>query len=510
VTLNDVYLFLAAAAGIVLVSVSAARIASRAGLPVLLAYLGIGLALGENGLGLQFDDAALAQGIGTAALAVILVEGGLTTRFSDIRPVLGPASALATFGVLISVGVTAVGAHFLLGLSWQLALLLGAVVSSTDAAAVFSVLRALPLPRRLAGLVEAESGLNDAPTVILVLAFSASPAEMTPLNLLGQMLVQLVGGAAVGLAAGGFGVWLLRRLTLPASGLYPIATFSIGIAAFALGGLAQVSGFLAAYLAALVLGNANLAHRRATFSVAEGLAWIAQIGLFVMLGLLATPAELPAVLLPALTIGAVLLLVARPLSVLVCLLPFRVPLREQVFLSWAGLRGAVPIVLATIPVVAAVPGSEQVFNIVFVLVVVFTLVQAPALPVLSRRLRLAPPAAGVDLQVEVAPLDTLPADLLYATVEPESRLPGIYVDELRLPPPAAVTLVVRGGTAFVPDGNTFLSVGDRLLIVTTPQVRRATERRLRALARAGRLATWYGETGDPAPRPRPIEPTTPT
>ncbi len=197
---------------------AAARLASRAGLPVLLAYLGVGLLLEESGLGLRFDDAALAQALGTAALAVILVEGGLTTRFADVRPVLAPAAVLATVGVLLSVGVTAAGAHYLLGMSWRLALLLGAVVSSTDAAAVFSVLRSLPLPRRLAGLVEAESGLNDAPTVILVRAFSAASSDDSgPLRLVGQMAYQVTVGGSIGAAVGVVGVWLLRRLALPAS-----------------------------------------------------------------------------------------------------------------------------------------------------------------------------------------------------------------------------------------------------------------------------------------------------
>lgn len=498
-TLNEVYLLLVTGAGITLVSVTAARVATRVGLPVLLAYLGVGLLLGENGLGLRFDDVALAQALGTAALAVILVEGGLTTRFSDIRPVLAPAAVLATAGVLISVGITALGAHLLLGVSWQLALLLGAVVSSTDAAAVFSVLRTLPLPRRLAGLVEAESGLNDAPTVILVLAFSATGLDGGggPLELLAQMVYQLAAGGLIGVAVGTLGVWFLRRLILPASGLYPIATFACGILAFAAAGLAQASGFLAAYLAALILGNARLAHRRATLSVAEGLGWIAQIGLFVMLGLLATPRELPDAILPALAVGSVLLLLARPVSVLLTLLPFRIPLREQVLLSWAGLRGAVPIVLATIPVVAGVAGSEQLFNIVFVLVVVFTMLQAPTLPWLARRLRLSSARLGPDLQVEAAPLDAIAADLLHLNIDDSSRMHGVYIRELRLPLPAAITLVVRDGTAFVPDHDTRLQRGDQLLVVTTPAVRDVAERRLRAVTRAGRLARWHGETGDP-------------
>jgi cell volume regulation protein A len=502
-TLNELYLLLAVGAGVLLASVGGARLASRAGMPVLLAYLFIGLLLGEDGLRLPFDDAQLAQSLGAAALAVILVEGGLTTDFVEMRRILAPASVLATLGVFISVAVTAAAAHVLLDIDWQLAFLLGAIVSSTDAAAVFSVLRSMPLPRRLSGLVEAESGLNDAPTIILVLAFSATTFDaLSPVGVFAQMAYQLTVGGAIGLGLGAGGAWLLRRLTLPASGLYPIATFACGILAFGAADIAQASGVIAAYLSGLVLGNSGLAHRRATRSFAEGLAWIAQIGLFVMLGLLVSPSELGEAIIPALVVGAALLLLARPVSVLLCLAGFRVPLREQAFLSWAGLRGAVPIVLATFPVVAAVPDSDRIFNIVFVLVVAFTIIQAPLLPWIARRLRLAPRDIGPDLQIEVAPLDNIAADLIHVSVEPGSGLHGTYVGELRLPPPAAITLIVRGGTAQVPDLNTRLRVGDQLLVLTTPAVRSATERRLRAVARGGRLARWLGETGDPG-RPAP-------
>ncbi|WP_456248574.1 potassium/proton antiporter [Longispora urticae] len=486
---DNLYVILLIAGLAVLASVGAARLASGAGLPVLLAYLGVGLLLGEDGLGLTFDDSHLAHNVGNAALAVILVEGGLASHWRTLRPALLPAGVLATVGVGISVLVTALGAWLFIGVDWQLALMLGAVVASTDAAAVFSVLRNLPLPGRLGGLLEAESGFNDAPTVILVVMLSATGLEWNaPLI----MLYQLAAGAALGLLIGGGGAWLLRRLSLPSSGLYPIAAFGTGIIAFAAAGALEASGFLAAYLAGIVLGNAKLPHRRAVQSVAEGLGWVAQIGLFVMLGLLVTPHELGSAILPALIVGAVLLLVARPVSVFVSLLPFRLPWREQAFLSWAGLRGAVPIVLATIPVVAGVPGSEQLFNIVFVLVVAFTLVQGPTLPWLGRVLRVTAADPIRDMEVESAPLDALAADLLYLTVTPTSRLHGCEIFELRLPAPAAITLVVRRGEAFVPERRTRLRIGDELLVVTGADNRPAVEDRLRAVARGGPLARWYG------------------
>ncbi|HXV93900.1 MAG TPA: potassium/proton antiporter [Pseudonocardia sp.] len=499
-TLGPLYLALLAGGLVLLASIAAARLAGRLGLPGLLLFLALGVLIGEDGLGLDFDDAQLAQNLGLAALAVILVEGGLTTKWSDVRPVLAPAGVLAVVGVGVSVAVTAAGAYYLLGLDWQLALLIGAIVSSTDAAAVFSVLRTLPVPRRVAGLLEAESGFNDAPTVILVTLFATVPLVETGVGgLLVNLVYQLAAGTAIGLVIGRLGVMGLRRVALPASGLYPVATFGLGIVAFASAGAAQASGFVAAYLASLVMGNSGLPHRAATRSFAEGLGWLAQIGLFVLLGLLITPSELPGQLVPALVVGTVLVLLARPVSVVVSLAPFRVPWREQAFLSWAGLRGAVPIVLATLPVVAGVPGSDQVLDIVFVAVVVFTLVQGPSLPPLARVLGLSSPDTARELAVEAAPLDTLDADLLTLTVPSESRLRGVAVYELRLPDTAVVTLIVRRGTAFVPGPETRLAADDEVLIVTASGTRDSTERRLRAVSRRGKLARWFGEKGDPEP-----------
>jgi cell volume regulation protein A len=233
------------------------------------------------------------------------------------------------------------------------------------------------------------------------------------------------------------------------------------------------------------------------------MAWLAQIGLFVMLGLLASPSRLPEALLPALIVGGALLLLARPLSVLLVSTPFRVPLREQAFMSWAGLRGAVPIVLATIPITAGLPGAYYVFDVIFVLVVVFTLIQGPTLPYLARRLGITEEGAAHEVTIESAPLDEVDATMMQLGVPPRSKLAGVYVSELRLPPGSLVSLVVRDGSTFVPDGATALRGGDQLLLVTTNSNRRATERRLRAISRAGRLAGWYGERGDPEPRQTP-------
>jgi cell volume regulation protein A len=245
-----------------------------------------------------------------------------------------------------------------------------------------------------------------------------------------------------------------------------------------------------------VLGNAHLPHRRAMLGFADGLAWLAQIGLFVLLGLLASPSQLSRAVVPAMVVGLVLILLARPLSVLVSVTPFRFGWRDQAFLSWAGLRGAVPVVLATIPLSAGLPGAQTLFNVVFVLVLVFTAVQGVTLPPVSKRLGVAAPGETTDLQVESAPLEKMGADLLQLEVPAGSKLNGVHVDELRLPVGAVVTLVLRDGGAFVPAPETRLKTRDSLLIVATEQVRDAAERRLRAVSRRGRLARWFAEHGE--------------
>ncbi|MFF8938913.1 potassium/proton antiporter [Streptomyces paradoxus] len=481
---------------VLLVAVAAVRISSRSGLPSLLVYLGIGVAMGQDGVGdIHFDNAALTQVIGYAALVVILAEGGLGTKWKEIKPVLPAATALALAGVAVSVGVTASAAHYLIGLEWRQALIIGAVVSSTDAAAVFSVLRKIPLPARVTGTLEAESGFNDAPVVILVVSLStAGPVEHW-YTLLGVILLELAIGAAIGLAVGWLGSWGLRHVALPASGLYPIAVMAIAVVAYAAGALAHGSGFLAVYLAAMVMGNARLPHWPATRGFADGLGWMAQIGMFVLLGLLVTPHELGDDIMPALVIGLVLTMVARPLSVVLCLSPFRVPWQEQALMSWAGLRGAVPIILATIPMVEGVDASRRIFNIVFVLVVVYTLVQGPTLPWLGRKLHLRDGSEAADLGIESAPLERLRGHLLSVAIPGESKMHGVEVAELRLPHGAAVTLIVRGGESFVPLPTTILQRGDELLVVATDPVRDATESRLRAVGHGGKLAGWLGTDG---------------
>jgi cell volume regulation protein A len=485
-------------AAVLLVAVAAVRLSTRLGLPSLLVYLLIGMVLGESGFGIRFDDAELTRTLGFCALIMIIAEGGLTARWSTLRPILGLSATLATLGVAVSIAVVGVAVHLVLGLDWRLALLYGAVLSSTDAAAVFATLRRLRLPPRLVATLEAESGMNDAPVVLLVVLLASTAALHHPWWYEVLLLAyELAAGAAIGLFVGAAGRWLLRRAALPSAGLYPIAAVGLTVLAYAAGAVAHASGFLAVYVAGVVLGNARLPHRRAILGFADGLAWLAQIGLFVLLGLLVSPGRLSGALVPALVVGTALTLFARPLSVFVSALAARRRLgwRGQVFLSWAGLRGAVPIVLATIPLSAGTPGAEGLFDAVFVLVIIFTLVQAGALAPMARWLGITAPEETTEIHVETAPLENMHADLLQLDVAPGSRLAGVHIDELRLPVGAVVTLVVRDSAGFVPGPDTRLRTGDALLIVATAAARDVAERRLRAVSRRGRLARWFGEQG---------------
>ena len=484
--------FLLAGALVLVAAVVAVRASVRFGLPSLVLYLLIGVLLGEAVLGIRFDNAQVAHALGFGALAIILAEGGLTTRWSDVRPTFGIGLTLATVGVAVTTAVVAVLGHYVLGMDWQLAVLLGAVFAPTDAAAVFSTLRRVPLNRRVATTLEAESGLNDAPTVVLVTVVSAGEVVTRGVGLVAlEIVYHLVAGAALGLVVGWAGAAVLRRTALPASGLYPLVVMTLAVLAYATGAVVGASGFAAVYVAALVLGNSQLPHRAATRSFAEGLAWLAQIGLFVMLGLLASPADMPEAIVPALVAGAGLILLARPLAVLLSCLPFRLPFREQAFLSWAGLRGAIPVVLATIPLADQLDEAGRLFAIVFVVAVVFTTLQAPTLPWAARVLGVGD-VGPRDAEVESAPLERVAADLIQLRVPAGSKLHGVEVGELRLPHGVAVSLIVRSRESFVPEKRTRLRIGDEVLIVSPRALRRATEQRLRAIGRGGRLAGWRG------------------
>jgi cell volume regulation protein A len=498
---HDLDAFLLVGSAVTLLAILAVRVSSRAGLPSLLLYLLMGVALGEAGpIGIGFESAQAAHALGFAALAIILAEGGLTTTWSEVRPSMRLGALLATLGVAVSIAVVSVGAHYLLGIPWEIAVLLGAVTSPTDAAAVFSVLRVVPLPRRLSGTLEAESGLNDAPTVVIVtLIASGAYDDHGFLGAAGIVVWELAIGVVAGLALGFGGAWVMRRAALPSSGLYPIAVMCLTLLAYGASAAVHGSGFAAVYVAALVLGNTELPHRVATRSFAEGVAWLAQIGLFVMLGLLLSPSRITMSTVGlAIAAGLILTLVARPLSVVACAAWSRMPWREQAFLSWAGLRGAVPIVLATIPLSENVDGADQLFDLVFVMVVIYTILTGPTLPLAARLLHVSETSQPRGLDLEAAPLDRVAADMLQVTITPESKLHGVEVGELRLPIGASVSMIIRDGETLVPERRTVLRHRDEVLVVTPRRLREQTEQRLREVSSSGRLGHWIQRPDSPS------------
>jgi len=350
-------------------------------------------------------------------------------------------------------------------------------------------------------MLEAESGFNDAPVVILVTALAAqtsASAQLSVGSIALTVVLELVVGSAIGLGVGWLGGRLMARVAGGSSALFAIGVVTISVLAYAAADVVHASGFIACYLASLVLGNMGLPHRASVLGFSTALGWLAQIGLFVLLGLLADPAGFPSQLLPALVLGLVLLLIARPLSVVVATTPFGMGWRAQAFLSWAGLRGAVPVVLATVPLTLGTEGVEWVFNLVFVLVVIFTLVQAPTLPWVARKLGLDSSHHSVDLTIEATAFDDIGAHLIEVKVGPASRISGVQVYELRLPVGVNVALIVRDGVSFVPKETTPLRRGDQMLIVTPAAVRGHVEKRLYDVSQGGRLAGWSPSGPPPA------------
>ncbi len=376
---------------LLLTTVLAGTLSSRFGLPALVGFLGLGMLAGSDGLGgIAFDNYAMAQTIGVLCLIFILFSGGLDTDWRDVRGVVTPAIVLATAGVVISAAIVGAVAILVLDFSLLQGLLLGAVVASTDAAAVFAIVRGQdkPLKPEIAGLIELESGSNDPGAIFLVGAMLALMQGGAAAHMLaGDFAVQMLVGAGIGFLVGFATPIALNRVKLRAAGLTLVISVAVALLAYGGAELAYGSGFLAAYIAGIVAGNREFAGKRETLLFQDGLAWLAQVVMFVALGLLVFPSQLPGVVLPGLIMTAALMFVARPLSVFVCLAPFRrFGWREKVFVSWAGLRGAVPIVLATFPIVAGAPSAQTIFNIVFFVVVASSLIQGPTLGPLAKRL----------------------------------------------------------------------------------------------------------------------------
>lgn len=447
-------------------AVLVAGLSGRKQVPAALLFLILGMVVGDDVLALvRFDDPVLVQNIGVVALILILFEGGLTTKPSDLRRVALPGFLLSNVGVLLTALVTAAAVVLLLGLPWSTAFLLGAVVSSTDAAAVFDLLRRTPLPRRLGAILEVESGANDPFAIVLTLglleAWRASPA---PAEWLWFGGAQLFGGIAGGVAVGAAGAWVLRRAELRASTLYPVLALAIAGLAYAITARLGGSGFLAAYLAGIFVGALVPRHRRVIRNFHTSLANTADIALFLVLGLLVFPSRLPAVAPAALAVAAVLTMVARPLAVAACLTPFRFRWREQAVVSWAGLRGAVPIVLSTFPFTAGHPDGDLVFNVVFFVVLVSVLVQGLTVAPLVHRLGLATQRPAWESIAEEIPLEGIDTDLVELHVTGDLHVAGKRLRDVPLAPGMLMTAVLRGHKVIIPTGDTVLRPEDIALI----------------------------------------------
>ena len=459
---------------LVAVGVLVSRTSGRIGVPAALLFVGVGLLAGEEGLGgIRFEDYGLTFRLGTVALVLILFDGGLNTSWASVRRVFAPAATLATVGVLGTAGLAALGAWWL-GLPGRLALLFGAIVSSTDAAAVFSVLRGggVELRRRVGTLLELESGVNDPMAVILTLAFTglATSGQATGWRVVSDVAVQLAVGLGGGVALGFGARALLARARLTAAGLYPVLSIALAFLAFGLPSLLWGSGFLAVYAAAVVMGNGPLPYLAGLRRVHDALAWFSQVGVFLLLGLLAFPSRLWAQAGIGIELSLALALVARPAVVALCLAPFGFAWREIVFVSWVGLRGAVPVILATFPILAGVAGASGVFDLVFFVVVLSTAVQGVSIRWLARRLGLEQPGPPPPRAVlELVSTRDLPGEVLTFFVEPASAVAGSSIGDLPFPEGSAVMLVVRGKALVAPRGPTVLQPGDHVYVFAAPE-----------------------------------------
>jgi potassium/hydrogen antiporter len=456
---------------LIFLSIFANKLGDKFGIPALLIFLGIGMLAGSEGPGgIYFDDPVLAQSVGVVALALILFSGGMDTRVQNIRPVLWEGISLATIGVLIGALVVSAAANWLLDFPWQLSLLLGATISSTDAAAVFAVLRArgVNLKGRLGPLLEFESGSNDPMAVFLTVSMlslivnpTASPWSVVPVFIL-QMGLGALGGWFFGWMA----LLLLRRINLNVAGLYPALLLAIALTSYGVTAALGGSGFLAVYLTGIFLGSRDFLHRRSMVRFFDGVAWLMQICMFLVLGLLVFPSRLVQVAVPGLIITAALMFIARPLGVLVSLFWARFNLREMVFLSWTGLRGAVPIILATFPYLSGLPQADTIFNIVFFVVLVSVLIQGPSIPLVARWLGLEEQSPWRPrYPIEAADVAETGSQMQEFELVENSPFDGQPIVALDLPKNFLVVLVARGDDFIVPNGGTVLLAGDKLLVL---------------------------------------------
>lgn len=462
-------------------SILAGKASSRFGVPALLLFLAVGMLFGSDGLGLQFEDIHVAQNIGTVALCIILFSGGMDTSIKEIRPVIAQGVILATMGVFITAIITGLLIWWILGMTMQSAgmglltsLLLASTMASTDSASVFSILRSrgLHLKNNLRPLLELESGSNDPMAYIMVITLIAIINSENPPNYWlagGTLLLQLGIGAALGYFLGKLAVRVINNIRIGNDSLYPILVFTFCIFIFAASYFARGNGFLAVYIGGLVIGNSKFVHKRSCLNFFDGLAWMFQLIMFLTLGLLVNPHELVPIIVPGLIISFLMIFLSRPLTVFLCLLPFRkMPFRDKTYVSWVGLRGAVPIIFAIFPLVENVPHARLIFNIVFFCTLISLIVQGTSLPLIARWLNLSEKPREIkklrDFDIDLS--NDIKSVTTEIEISPEILKKGNKLMDLPFPSNTLVVLVKRGENYFVPTGKTILREKDIILIIT--------------------------------------------
>lgn len=464
---------------LIFTSILISKTGYRFGIPTLLLFLLVGMAFGSDGLGIQFNSASDAQFIGMMALSIILFSGGMDTRYTDIKPVLKQGILLSTVGVLVTTLLTGLFIYFLsihtqanIELTLMVSLLLAATMSSTDSASVFSLLRSqrMNLKNNLRPMLELESGSNDPMAYMLTIVLIqviGSGSNFDLALILKDLFLQFLFGGVLGYAFGKFAVWLINKIQLSNSSLYPILLLSIIFITFTLTDLVKGNGYLAVYIAGMIVGNARLAYRKETNTFMNGLTWLFQIIMFLTLGLLVNPHEMIDIAVTALLIGIFMILIARPVSVFLCLLPFKgISNKARVFISWVGLRGAVPIIFATYPVIAQIPGSNQLFNIVFFITLLSLIIQGMTISKMARWLKLDLPEEKEGNEFGVELPDEIDTHLNDITLTEDMLTVGNRLADMNIPKGTLVMLIKRGNEFIIPNGQIELHVGDKLLVMS--------------------------------------------
>ncbi|MFC7677984.1 potassium/proton antiporter [Paenibacillus sp. GCM10028914] len=469
--LNFVDLVILVSAMLLLTGVLTTKFSAKFGMPALVLFIAIGMILSRY---IYYDDAEITQLVGIFALIVILFQGGMQTEFKEIRPVLGPALSLATIGVLVTTIVIGLCATFILNIPLEQGLLIGAIVGSTDAAAVFSVLGGQNIKQRITTTLEAESGSNDPMAVFLTVSLIEwiQTPDHSIIRMILSFVMEMGLGLVVGLLVGFLAVYIINRINFDSSGLYPVMALGFAIMTYGVAALLHCSGLLAVYVMALVLGNTELTYRRTILSFNQGFAWMMQIAMFVLLGLLVFPNQLAGIAWQGLLLSLLLMFVARPIGVLLSLMFTKFAFREKMMIAWAGLRGAVPIVLATYPLIAGIEGGQMFFNVVFFVVFTSAIIQGTTISPLAMKLRLVekdkPEAPSL---LELFALGKVNSEITHIRVQKNMPIIDKEIQNLNLPDDILFTAIIRGERIITPKGNTIIELGDTLYVMS-PKTKR--------------------------------------